>query len=99
MEKDRKIRNANGKLMLLEKPGYGVMVKDGVVVNQEQYNLFIERQKQNSVAPTSSSPELAQKLKNEEAEIMAAKDKRINELEEKVEKVATILDKLAKKLL
>lgn len=97
MHKDREIRNANGQLILLEKPGYGVMIKDGVIVNQEQYNLFMERQKQNSLAPSTSDRALAEETKKQEAELLGSKNK-INELEQKVDKLTSVLEKLADKL-
>lgn len=98
MNKDREIRNAKGELIHFEKPGYGVMIRDGAVVNQEMYNLFMERLKQNSVAPVSADPELVEKTKQEEAEILGGGKKRIDEIEKKVDAIGDTLSAILNKL-
>jgi len=98
MHKDREIRNAKGELIHFEKPGYGLMIKDGIIVNQESYNLFMERQKQNSVAPTSADPALVEKTKQEEAEILGGGKKRIDEIEKKVDAIGDTLSAILHKL-
>lgn len=97
MHKDREMRNARGDLILLEKPGYGVMIKDGVIVNEEAYKLFRERQKQNAVAPTQTDPALAEQTKKQEEELLSG-NKKVQELEEKVDKLTSALEKLVSKL-
>lgn len=89
------MRNAKGQLLYLEKPRYGIMVKDGIVVNEEMYNLFMERQKQNAVAPVKSDPELAEKTKQFEAEMA---DKKYKDLEQKVDKLTSLFEKVITKL-
>lgn len=95
MHRDKEIRNSKGGLIHLEKPKYGIMIKDGVVVNEEAYKLFMERMEQNKVAPTAVDPSIIEQAKKREEEFSNSKMK---DLENKVDTMYSILEKLAAKL-
>ena len=98
MNKDREMRDAKGNIMHLEKPGLGVLIRGGKVVNEENYAIFVERQKQNTLAPKSTDPALAEQVRKQEAEILAKKDERINKIEEKVDGMSDTLQAILNKL-
>lgn len=95
MHKDREIKDAKGNFIHLEKPEFGVLIRDRQIVNEEGYRTYVERQKQNALAPVKADPALAEQTKQEESKLQ---DKKYEELEKKVDDMSGMLSQILNKL-
>lgn len=96
MNRDREIKKANGQYLHLEvsniKPS--ILIKNGIVVNEEGYKIWLERQKQNKYVPTGKDLEMikekAKDRENQELEIEREKNKK---LEERLNNLEALINK------
>lgn len=95
MHKDREIKDAKGNIIHLEKPEFGVLIRNRQIVNEDGYRVYMERQRLNALAPVKADPALVEQTKQEESKLQ---DKKYEELEKKVGDMNDMLSQILNKL-